>query len=253
MEIIKKYWWCFIIALIVVPIVLNFILLIPAFTPIVGDNQTWLSFIGTLIGALASFAMIFFTAKTLEQNKNQLEELKRQWEEDHRPHLYGRIVAYKHFYFYQIYNAGSMDAYNVSLKINSDFESQIPEDYKYIFKEMQDFPFFIQSGKPKNFILGKCSDIDKNWKDMDFNIEVSGTYNNIFSFHNVIPIKEFVNKHHAVILSPIEDALETIALGLVKPNTIPKQKDIQYSVESIAKSLETLVNNLSKDGTEQDK
>ena len=253
MEIIKKYWWCFIIALIVVPIVLNFILLIPAFTPIVGDNQTWLSFIGTLIGALASFAMIFFTAKTLEQNKNQLEELKRQWEEDHRPHLYGRIVAYKHFYFYQIYNAGSMDAYNVSLKINSDFESQIPEDYKYIFKEMQDFPFFIQSGKPKNFILGKCSDIDKNWKDMDFNIEVSGTYNNIFSFHNVIPIKEFVNKHHAVILSPIEDALETIALGLVKPNTIPKHKDIQYSVESIAKSLETLVNNLSKDGTEQDK
>lgn len=253
MEFLRKYWWCFILALFVVPIALNFILLIPAFTPIVGNNQTWLSFIGTLIGSLASFAMIFFTAKTLEQNKNQLDELKRQWDENHRPHLYGRIVAYKHFYFYQIYNAGSMDAYNVSLKINSDFESKIPEDHKYIFKEMQDFPFFIQSGKPKNFILGKCSDINKNWKDMDFNIEVSGTYNNLFSFHNIIPIKEFVNKHHAVILSPIEDALETIALGLVKPNTIPKHKDIQFSVESIAKSLKILVNNLSKDGTEQDK
>lgn len=82
MEIIKKYWWCFIIALIVVPIALNFILLIPAFTPIVGDNQTWLSFIGTLIGALASFAMILFTAKTLEQNNQQLKEMRRQWDEE---------------------------------------------------------------------------------------------------------------------------------------------------------------------------
>ena len=252
MEIIKKYWWCFIIALLVVPISLNFILLIPAFTPIVGDSQTWLSFIGSLIGALASFAMIFFTAKTLEQNNQQLNEMRRQWEEDHRPHLYGRIAAYKHMYFYQIYNAGSIDAYNVSLKINNEFSNQIPEEFKYIFKEMQDFPFFIQSGKSKNFILGKCSDIDNDWKDKDFNIEVFGTYNNHFEYHNTIPIKEFVNKHHAVILTPTEDALETIALGLVKPNTLPKHKDIQFSIESIAKSLEIIVKNMSN-GTEQDK
>lgn len=250
MKLLKKYWWCFLIALIAVPIGLNFILLIPAFTPIVGDNQVWLSFIGTLIGALASFVMIFFTAKTLEQNKEQLDELKRQWEEDHRPHLYGRIVAYKHSYFYQIYNAGSVDAYNVTLKINNEFTSQISDDLKYIFKEMQGYPFFIQAGKPKNFFFGQCSCIDKNWKDMDFNIEVSGTYNNIFEFNNVIPIKEFINKHHAVILTPTEDALETLALGLVKPNTNPKHQDIQYSIESISKSLEILVNKLS-DGTEQ--
>lgn len=63
MEILKKYWWCFLVALIAVPIGLNFILLIPAFTPIVGDNQIWLSFIGTLIGALASFVMIFLRQK----------------------------------------------------------------------------------------------------------------------------------------------------------------------------------------------
>ena len=87
MEIIKKYWWCFMVALIGVPIALNFVLLIPAFTPIVGDNQVWLSFIGTLIGALASFAMVFFTAKTLEQNNQQLKEMKRQWDEEHMPYV----------------------------------------------------------------------------------------------------------------------------------------------------------------------
>lgn len=87
MDYIRKYWWYFVIGFIIVPIILNVILLIPAFTPIVGDNTVWLSFFGSLIGALASFVMIFFTAKTLEQNKQQLEELRRQWNEEHLPYL----------------------------------------------------------------------------------------------------------------------------------------------------------------------
>ena len=254
MEWIKKYWFWFIIiiGIVVIAILLNFILIIPAFTPIVGDNRDWLIFFATIIGASASFAMVFFTAKTLRQNEAQLKEMKRQWEADHRPHLYGRIIPYKHFYFYQIYNAGNLDAYNVSLAINDDFSKNIPEEYKYIFDEMQKFPFFVQAGKTKNFIIGKCSDIDNDWKDLDFIIDIKGKYNNIFEYHNEIPIKEFVNKHHAVVLTPTEDALETIALGLVKPNTIPKHKDIQYSIESIAKSLEILVNH-TINGTEQDK
>ncbi len=37
-----------------IPIILNAILLIPAFTPIVGDNSVWLSFFGSLIGALSN-------------------------------------------------------------------------------------------------------------------------------------------------------------------------------------------------------
>lgn len=42
MDILKKYWWWIIIAFIAIPIFLNIILLIPAFTPIVGDNTVWL-------------------------------------------------------------------------------------------------------------------------------------------------------------------------------------------------------------------
>lgn len=125
MEIIKKYWWCFIIALIVVPIALNFILLIPAFTPIVGNNQTWLSFIGTLIGALASFAMIFFTAKTLEQNREQLDELKRQWEEEHIPSLSSQLIPYDDHFMLQILNTSNVTAYDVSLKLSTTIQRKI--------------------------------------------------------------------------------------------------------------------------------
>lgn len=125
MEIIKKYWWCFILALIVVPIALNFILLIPAFTPIVGNNQTWLSFIGTLIGALASFAMIFFTAKTLEQNREQLDELKRQWKEEHTPTLSSQLIPYNDHFMLQILNTSNVTAYDVSLKLSTTIQRKI--------------------------------------------------------------------------------------------------------------------------------
>ncbi|MDE6304656.1 MAG: DUF4231 domain-containing protein [Paramuribaculum sp.] len=119
MEFIRKYWWCFIIALIVVPIALNFILLIPAFTPIVGDNQTWLSFIGTLIGALASFVMIFFTAKTLKQNEEQLNELKRQWKEEHTPYLSCQLIAKSDKFLLRVLNSSNVTANSVKIIIES--------------------------------------------------------------------------------------------------------------------------------------
>lgn len=134
MEFIKKYWWCFIIALIVVPIALNFILLVPAVTPIVGDNQTWLSFIGTLIGALASFAMIFFTAKTLEQNREQLDELKRQWKEEHTPCLSCQLIPYSDHFLIQVINTSCVSAHNVSLTVNSTVQRKI-----YLFDELCSF------------------------------------------------------------------------------------------------------------------
>lgn len=134
MELLKKYWWCFILALIIVPIILNFVLLIPAFTDIVGDNSTWLNFFGSLIGALASFAMIFFTAKTLEQNKQQLDELKRQWEEEHSPSLSCQLITHNSLFVVQVINTSKVPAFNVKI----DMESHIKRGMPY-FDKMQEY------------------------------------------------------------------------------------------------------------------
>lgn len=134
MEFIKKYWWCFIIALVLVPIALNFILLIPAFTPIVGNNQTWLSFFGALIGALASFAMIFFTAKTLEQNREQLDELKRQWKEEHTPSLSCQLIPYDDHFMLQILNTSNVTAYDLSIRLSTTIQLKI-----FLFDELCSF------------------------------------------------------------------------------------------------------------------
>lgn len=58
MEWIKKYWKAILIIL-ALPIVINFILLIPALSPIVGDNVNWLSFWGSYLGAIISAGAAF--------------------------------------------------------------------------------------------------------------------------------------------------------------------------------------------------
>ncbi|MGM9818704.1 MAG: hypothetical protein ACI30B_06970 [Paludibacteraceae bacterium] len=78
---IKKYWWVALVILML-PIAINFILLTPSFTAIVGDEIAWLSFwggyLGAIISATAAFVILYIQRKDNEkrtkdneiQNKN---------------------------------------------------------------------------------------------------------------------------------------------------------------------------------------
>lgn len=52
-----------IVALLVFPILLNWILQQNAIVPVVGDETTWLAFWPVYLSAVASFGMIYFTYK----------------------------------------------------------------------------------------------------------------------------------------------------------------------------------------------
>lgn len=68
---IKKYWWVFPFILLL-PFVINFILLIPAFSPIVGENTDWLSFWGGYLGAIISSGVAFaILCIQRQENKKQ--------------------------------------------------------------------------------------------------------------------------------------------------------------------------------------
>ena len=41
----------------------------------------------TALTAIGTLAMAFVSYKTLCKNDNQVKEMKRQWEEDHRPYI----------------------------------------------------------------------------------------------------------------------------------------------------------------------
>lgn len=178
MDIIRKYWWWIIIAIIAIPIILNTILLIPAFTPIVGDNTVWLSFLGSLIGALASFAMIFFTAKSLEQNRLQLDELKRQWAEAHKPYITCHLVTYHNIFRLCVTNSSNVVAQDVQISIKNyldkaplHFEAlqQFLENKSFIIPPRENIYFNIlitafkeEENLPKGFlsVSAKCGDFD---------------------------------------------------------------------------------------------
>ena len=61
---------------------------------VAGKPETWIAFWPSYLSAIASFGMIALTAiallfnnETLRNNKEQLDEMKRQWEEEHKPNV----------------------------------------------------------------------------------------------------------------------------------------------------------------------
>lgn len=91
--LIRKYVF---FSFIGVMLFFNFIILMKGIyhiipnTRMLGEDSNTLgfySFWADILSSIASFTMIFITAKTLEQNKQQLNEMKRQWYEEHRPYV----------------------------------------------------------------------------------------------------------------------------------------------------------------------
>lgn len=73
------------IALILLPFAINFLIQMPAKFDVVSEPENWLMFWPTYISAAASFFMIYVTYLSLKQNRKQLDEMKRQWDAEHKP------------------------------------------------------------------------------------------------------------------------------------------------------------------------
>lgn len=249
MNLYRKNIWViviFIILMLGLPVMLNYILLIPAFAPIIGDSATWLSFWASFISSIASFAMIVVTYLSLRQGREQLNEIKRQWAENNRPRIYGRIITYQSAFFLELYNAGREDANCVEVKINNEFYDNLSSDMKPIFDSMVDNPFFVGAGKSVYFLIGVCKEISQQWRDKDFSIIISGKYNNIYDLYINLPIQHFINKIHMIVRTPLEHALEDISEGLVRPHLASHPKPIQVNIETITRCLETLTKHLTR-------
>lgn len=72
----KKYWWIALVILLL-PITINFVLLIPSFTAVVGDEIAWLSFWGGYLGAIISTAAAFIILY-IQRKDNESENEKNR-------------------------------------------------------------------------------------------------------------------------------------------------------------------------------
>lgn len=75
---LKAYWWAIVIILLA-PVLLNFIILIPAFLPIAGDSEEWLSFHGGYIGSvIASLITLYVLYKQLQHSHAENEKTRQK-------------------------------------------------------------------------------------------------------------------------------------------------------------------------------
>lgn len=143
MKNLSRLLWKFVILLLAIPILLNFVLMTP--NPlskwIIGTPNDWLSFWGNYIGAIGTFimAVIAFVTikqndKLVEQNKDQLDELKRQWREQNSPKLSCSLGIHRNSVFIEIKNSSSVSAHDVMISIDANTQN----DDIYEFKEWCD-------------------------------------------------------------------------------------------------------------------
>lgn len=123
-----------IILLIFLPLIINLCYKWETEYEILQYPSSWAIFWATYLAAIASFAMVFVTWLTLKQNKNQLNELKRQWEEEHRPKvlIYLTKGGISETVDVEILNIGKTPAENIQFYLDcilfDDFSSKIVKE-----------------------------------------------------------------------------------------------------------------------------
>lgn len=115
-DFLKEYWWCIII-IVFAPIVINYLLLIPAIGPVVGDNVHWLSFWGSYLAALIPTVGAFMILY-IQRRDSLGENEKRRKENEQNRNLQINILKYQQ----------EMQWLNEKRKILIDFALSLSKD-----------------------------------------------------------------------------------------------------------------------------
>lgn len=84
---LKKNWYWLLLSLLL-PIAINYFLLIPAILPIVGDNTIWLmfwgSYLGGLIPSISAFGILYIQRQDSERQNNETRRVNAEENEKNR-------------------------------------------------------------------------------------------------------------------------------------------------------------------------
>lgn len=254
-NLLKKYWWGVLIIVIIVllPLFINWVVTHDKLYnyKVAGEPKDWLSFWVIYFSALMSLAMVIITWYTLKQNKEQLEEIKKERQEDllerkesQRPRLVFDIIIDQVFYYLRIRNIGKENAFNVSITVNEDFIQNIENKNQVIFKEMK-VPFCIPFDIPKYFVIGVCKDVIERWKDKDIPLSLTGTYCDKYQINESLDMDQFINKMHFVVEDELTTAFKYLKKGVITQNS--SYYTIQKSMDIIAKNIEKYMNHASEE------
>lgn len=136
--------------------VINWLILRPRLFDIVGEGKDWLLFWSSFLSAIASFAMVFITWKTLRQNKEQVDVLKYQWREEHTPRVSASLITCDRKCYIRIKNISNVLISNLMIKITHDPEPEVQKsilNYNQFKKKLEEVQLSIEPNGEKDFIL----------------------------------------------------------------------------------------------------
>ena len=133
MDWIKKYWLIFIVValLLLLPLLINLCYNWESDCAALHAPTAWATFWATYLAAIASFAMVFITWQTLkknkeqndailQQNKDQLNEMKRQWEEQNTPIVSCSLEKSSESLLVELHNTSQVPAHKMRVRIDNN-------------------------------------------------------------------------------------------------------------------------------------
>ncbi len=144
-QFFKKHCWVILLLLFLLPFILNWVVTRNTIMSyrLAGEPKDWIAFWATYLSAIASFTMVVITWITLKQNKEQLNELKRQWKEDNRARICISIVPIGDIFCFKIQNIGKRIAYNVNIKFSDNLLKSLPEGYELFLNRIENKGFIV--------------------------------------------------------------------------------------------------------------
>lgn len=150
----NKWTWILVGVIILIPIVLNWLILLPKLFPIVGNDKIWLSFWGSYIGSIiSSLIAVFILYKQLEQNHSeneanrnlQLNNINYQqqidWLADMRKACIANIYSYDTNDIIETLNSMQVNNYQAFLQIKKFKSNLAKTDTEVAFLGNNDIPF----------------------------------------------------------------------------------------------------------------
>lgn len=180
---------CFI--LVAIPIALNFIIQQPALFSVIGEPKDWLMFWATYLGAAASFVMIVYTGVTLKHNKAQLDELKRQWEEEHKPEISVYFFGHDQYFYIRIQNISKVIVSNISITITQDPKKEPILNYDAWKQKIEGVHFSIEPNGHRDVEVTSSFYPDHKYNDfigLQFKFNNSYEYNINLSFDEAVVV-----------------------------------------------------------------
>lgn len=240
--------------IVLLPIILNWVMRQPQIVPYVGETKDWLTFWGDYLSAAVASIMIVFTYFSLKNNKETLNEMKREWEEERKARLSISIVANDSKFMIRIKNIGKLPAYNIQMGFNKEFvDSLFAAKIRNTYKELLKKNFTLDAGESKYFYLSPiyshhvdtyqignetfhAGEINK-WLDSFRHklIIIEAHYNDKEFTHYETTLDDYLLSN-LVVKDDITQQLTALVKGTVKNNN--QYYPIQKSLDIIAKHIE---------------